>query len=169
MSTQDEEQSHSVKLYVYDLSQGLAKQLSSQIIGREIEAVYHTSIVVHGKEYFFSRGIRYCQPGTTHYGVPVEVLELPLTYITEEILTEYLRLLESEFTQFNYDLFEHNCNHFSNELSQFLCGENIPEKILDLPSIVLSTPMGQLFSTMLKSQFSNIATTVTNDHLINDL
>lgn len=38
-----------------------------------------------------------------------------------------------------YNLFEHNCNTFSNEVAQFLTGKKIPSYITDLPSEVLST------------------------------
>lgn len=39
----------------------------------------------------------------------------------------------------SYNLFEHNCNTFSNEVAQFLTGKKIPSYITDLPSEVLST------------------------------
>lgn len=38
-----------------------------------------------------------------------------------------------------YNVFEHNCNAFSNEVAQFLTGKKIPSYITDLPSEVLST------------------------------
>lgn len=38
-----------------------------------------------------------------------------------------------------YDLFKHNCNNFSDEVSQFLCGHGIPKHILQLPDEVLNT------------------------------
>ncbi|OBS68830.1 hypothetical protein A6R68_02620 [Neotoma lepida] len=36
-----------------------------------------------------------------------------------------------------YNLFEHNCNTFSNEVAQFLTGRKIPSYITDLPSEAL--------------------------------
>lgn len=41
----------------------------------------------------------------------------------------------------SYDLLKHNCNNFSQELAQFLCGANIPKYILDLPSEVLQSKL----------------------------
>lgn len=38
-----------------------------------------------------------------------------------------------------YHLMENNCNNFTNELAQFLCGSCIPKHILDLPLEVLNT------------------------------
>ena len=38
-----------------------------------------------------------------------------------------------------YNIFENNCNTFSNEVAQFLTGRKIPSYITDLPSEILST------------------------------
>lgn len=53
-----------VELYVYDLSQGLARQMSRSFLGIQIDAVYHTALVFEGIEYFFGAGIQqtYVQP-----------------------------------------------------------------------------------------------------------
>lgn len=40
-----------VELYVYDLSGGIARQMSASLLGVQIDAVYHTSIVMEGVEY----------------------------------------------------------------------------------------------------------------------
>lgn len=45
-------------LRVYDLSQGMAKVLSPSLIGKQIDGIWHTGIVVYGKEYFYSGGIQ---------------------------------------------------------------------------------------------------------------
>lgn len=170
-STENHEQANEVaypvKLYVYDLSGGSAMLLSQQMIGIPIEAVYHTSIVVHGKEYFFSRGIAFSKPGESVHGIPMEVVDLGTTYVSTEIFEEYLVDLRSEYHDFSYDLFQHNCNHFSNEVSEFLTGNQIPEKIRTLPQRVLSTPAGQALAQMLSQQLTNFATAVgPNDHEI---
>ena len=38
-----------VQVYIYDLSQGMARNLGQQLIGRPIEGIWHTAVVVHGK------------------------------------------------------------------------------------------------------------------------
>lgn len=43
----------------------------------------------------------------------------------------------------DYSLLKNNCNSFSEDLCQFLCGTSIPKYILDLPQEFLSTPLGQ--------------------------
>jgi len=40
-----------IELYVYDLSKGLARTMSASFLGVQIDAVYHTSIVMEGIEY----------------------------------------------------------------------------------------------------------------------
>uniref|UniRef100_A0A8C6HG95 palmitoyl-protein hydrolase n=1 Tax=Mus spicilegus TaxID=10103 RepID=A0A8C6HG95_MUSSI len=113
----------------------------------------HTSIVVHKDEFFFgSSGISSCTPGGTLLGPPDSVVDVGNTEVTEEIFLEYLSSLgESLFRGEAYNLFEHNCNTFSNEVAQFLTGRKIPSYITDLPSEVLSTPFGQALRPFLDS------------------
>ena len=40
-----------VELYMYDLSRGLARSMSATFLGAQLDAVYHTSIVLQGVEY----------------------------------------------------------------------------------------------------------------------
>ncbi|GBP63469.1 Desumoylating isopeptidase 1 [Eumeta japonica] len=49
-----------------------------------------------------------------------------------------------------YKLLEHNCNNFSDELAQFLCGEGarVPAHILDLPQ-ALSPPLRAAVTALL--------------------
>jgi hypothetical protein len=58
--------SHPVQLYIYDLSNGMARMLSRQLTGTHFDAIYHTSVVVHGVEWFFGAGIQSASPGKTH-------------------------------------------------------------------------------------------------------
>ncbi|XP_042849318.1 desumoylating isopeptidase 1 isoform X1 [Panthera tigris] len=130
-----------VKLYVYDLSKGLARRLSPIMLGKQLEGIWHTSIVVHKDEFFFgSGGISSCPPGGTLLGPPDSVVDVGSTEVTEELFLEYLSSLgESLFRSEAYNLFEHNCNTFTNEVAQFLTGRKIPSYITDLPSEILST------------------------------
>ncbi|KAJ4362543.1 hypothetical protein N0V83_010637 [Neocucurbitaria cava] len=133
-----------VQLYVYDLSQGLARSLSRQLVGTQIDAVYHTSIVLDGIEYYFGQGVQTCRAGATHHGRPMEVIKLGSTQLPLEVILEYLESLKEVYTPESYDLFLHNCNNFSNDFSMFLVGKGIPDHITSLPQTVLNTPFGQM-------------------------
>ncbi|KAG9191375.1 desumoylating isopeptidase 1 [Alternaria panax] len=133
-----------VHLYVYDLSQGLARSLSMQFLGIQIDAVYHTSIVLDGIEYYYGQGVQTCRAGTTHHGRPMEVIKLGQTALPMEVILEYLKSLKEIYTAETYDLFAHNCNNFSNDFAMFLVGKGIPDHITSLPQTVLNTPFGQM-------------------------
>lgn len=144
----------SVKLYIYDLSQGLAAMISPTLLGRKIDGIWHTSIVAFDREYFYgSGGVNYCPPGTTMLGQPGEILSLGNTEVPKDLFHEHLReLAENDYQSNKYKLFAHNCNDFSSEISKFLTGNDIPRYITDLPNDVLTTPFGQ----MIKSAIENI-------------
>ncbi|KAF2825579.1 DUF862-domain-containing protein [Ophiobolus disseminans] len=133
-----------VQLYVYDLSQGLARSMSRNFLGTQIDAVYHTSIVLDNIEYYFGQGIQTCRAGATHHGRPMETIKLGRTDLPIEIILEYLESLKEIYTHESYDLFMHNCNNFSNDFAMFLVGKGIPEHITSLPQTVLDTPFGQM-------------------------
>jgi len=141
-----------VQVYIYDLTQGMARSLGPALLGRPLDGVWHTAIVVYGKEYFFGgSGIQWCGPGGTVMGQPGSVEDLGETDIPESVFQDYLRTQGgNRFSGDKYDLFHHNCNNFSNETAQFLVGRGIPQHILDLPGEILRTPMGQMLAPMLQ-------------------
>ncbi|UPX14937.1 uncharacterized protein EKO05_0005407 [Ascochyta rabiei] len=145
-----------VHLYVYDLSQGLARSMSRQFLGIQIDAVYHTSIVLEGIEYYFGGGIQTCRAGATHHGRPMETIKLGQTSLPLEVILEYLESLKTIYTAESYDLFLHNCNNFSNDFAMFLVGKGIPAHITSLPQDVLNTPFGQMLRPQLDSMMRPI-------------
>ncbi|XP_051274064.1 desumoylating isopeptidase 1b [Dicentrarchus labrax] len=149
----DQSVSYPVKLYIYDLSRGMARQLSPLMLGKQLDGIWHTAIVVHGKEFFFvGEGVNSCSPSGTPLGEPDSIVDLGSTEVPAEIFMEYLTsLAESTYGRDKYNLFEHNCNSFSNEVAQFLTGKKIPSYITDLPSEVLATPFGQALRPLLDS------------------
>lgn len=74
------------------------------------------------------QGIQFSIPGQTHHGRPMEVIPLGVTSLPEEVFLEYLDSLKSIYSHEAYDLFQHNCNNFTNDVSQFLCGRSIDRK-----------------------------------------
>uniref|UniRef100_A0ACD5ZD69 Uncharacterized protein n=1 Tax=Avena sativa TaxID=4498 RepID=A0ACD5ZD69_AVESA len=153
------EEGHKVSLNVYDLSNGLARQLSTSFLGKPIEAIWHTGVVVYGNEYFFGGGIQSTAAGATQYGHPVRVVDLGVTHLPREVFEDYLRDIAPRYTAETYRLMSHNCNNFSNEVAQFLVGAGIPDYILSLPNEVMSSPMGPLIMPMIQ----NLEATLRNN------
>ncbi|KAL0467041.1 thioredoxin [Neurospora intermedia] len=141
-----------VHLLVYDLSRGLAKQMSVGLLGFQLDAVYHTSIQLNGKEYVYDGNIVSIIPGSSHLGRPLEEMYLGKTELPMEVIEEYLDSLREIYTVETYDLWTHNCNNFSNDLATFLLGKGIPDYIVNMPQTVLSSPMGQMLMPMLNQQ-----------------
>lgn len=150
----DDDKEYQVKVHVYDLSQGLARVYAPMILGIDLDAIYHTGVVVYDKEHYIDQGVKANYPGTTKYGSPIEVIDVGSTYISPEIFEEYLNELrvEDRFQPHKYDLFENNCNHFTDHMLEFLVGKNLDSRILNLPQQVLNTPNGHLLKQMIGSQ-----------------
>ncbi|KAL1878070.1 hypothetical protein VTK73DRAFT_8121 [Phialemonium thermophilum] len=141
-----------VHLLVYDLSGGLAKQLSQQLLGFHLDAVYHTSIKLNGQEYVYDGNVVSIVPGTSHLGRPLEEIYLGTTELPMDVIDEYLDSLREVYTVQAYDLWKHNCNNFSNDLATFLLGKGIPDHILHMPQAVLNSPMGRMLLPALNQQ-----------------
>ncbi|KAL8208411.1 hypothetical protein R6Q57_007823 [Mikania cordata] len=145
------EEGQKVSLHVYDLSQGLAKQVSTSLLGKPIEGIWHTGIVVFGIEYYFGDGIQQTPVGTTPYGTPIRVIDLGVTNVTKDAFDSYLKEITPRYTHETYNILKHNCNCFSNEVAQHLVGSTIPEYILNLPNEVLSSPLAPLIMPLIQN------------------
>ena len=62
-----------VQLHVYDLSQGMARAMSAQLLGKQIEGVWHTGIIALARS-GTSRRHPTRHPQFTHFGRPLRVL-----------------------------------------------------------------------------------------------
>lgn len=87
-----------VHLLVYDLSQGLARQMSMGLLGFQLDAIYHTSIELQGREYVYDGGIISIVPGSSHLGQPLERLHLGKTNLPMDVIGDYLESIKSIFT-----------------------------------------------------------------------
>lgn len=87
-----------VQLYLYDLSRGLAKQVSAAFLGIQIEAIWHSSIIFEGLEILYDGGIKTARPGTTHLGRPLKIIELGKTDLPMDVIMEYLESLKEVYT-----------------------------------------------------------------------
>lgn len=144
-----------VKLFVYDLSRGMARSMSMPLTGRQIDGIWHTSIVAYDREYFFGQGISIVYPGTSHHGAPLETYDLGTTSIDRETFEgALLPDLRDRFRPQDYNLLSWNCNNFSQEVAKILTGADIPAHIRSLPQDFLSTPFGQMLRPQIDTMFS---------------
>ncbi|KAG1743313.1 PPPDE putative peptidase domain-containing protein [Suillus paluster] len=148
-----------VKIYLYDLSNGLAGQLSLPLTGKQIDGIWHTSVVVFGKEIFYGRGICETEPGRSHHGSPLRDIDMGETSIDEQTFEEYLSQMKESYTADKYHLLEFNCNSFTNDCLGFLTGGSLPSYIKDLPSDFLSTPFGAALRPTIDAMFRGRAST----------
>lgn len=133
-----------VHLLIYDLSGGMARSMSMGLLGFQLDAIYHTSIELQGREYVYDGGIVSIVPGSSHLGRPLERLYLGTTQLPMDVVEEYIESVRPIFTLEAYDLFKHNCNNFTDSFSNFLLGKGIPSHISSMPQAVLDSPMGRM-------------------------
>ena len=140
-----------VTLHVYDLSGGMALKHSRQLIGSQINGMWHTGVVIYGKEFYYGGGICYDLPGRTPFGKffkparsinqifcglgqPTHALAIGETEVPEEIFMEMLRdMAQSKYTKQGYHVVNNNGNTFSDDVAQNLLGEGIPAQYSQLP------------------------------------
>ncbi|CAH7688128.1 hypothetical protein PPACK8108_LOCUS23044 [Phakopsora pachyrhizi] len=136
-----------VHLYVYDLSNGLARSMSMSWTGRQFD------------------GIMTSRPGNSHIGKPLRVIDQGETMIDPVTFEDYIKGLRSSwnaqlFMSHSLELSSlRNCNNFSKEGLSFLNGSDVPDYILRLRSFQSSsnpptTPIGLL---------SNLTSTIHNN------
>ncbi|KAK4153130.1 P-loop containing nucleoside triphosphate hydrolase protein [Chaetomidium leptoderma] len=143
-----------VRLLVYDLSQGLARQMSMGLLGFQLDAIYHTSIQLNGREYVYDGNIVAIRPGSSHLGQPMQRLHLGKTELPMDVIEEFLDSLREIYTVEAYDLWRHNCNNFSNDFAMLLLGKGIPDHIAHMPQAVLDSPFGQMLMPTLTQQIN---------------
>jgi len=157
-----------VQAYVYDVTQGMAARMSVPLVGKLVEFVPHTGIVVFGKEYYFGSGP--CEGPPGQIGIPThQILDLGETHKTREDLEEYIRVtLAPEYTAENYNLCRHNCNHYADAVAKFLLnGQGIPTSIVNIADEALSTPQGQNLRVMIESMEKNMRESMGGQSALN--
>lgn len=156
--SKEQNQRFEVQLAIYDLSQGMARQLSAQFLGlnHAIDIIPHTAILAFEKEYYFGMsGVEASDPHhfrSTRGLSPIKIQHLGHTNITKEEFEEWCRehMKNGTYASHSYDLFHRNCNHFSHHATQHLGVVGVPEDILRVPQKVLSSPMGSLLGPILQ-------------------
>ena len=89
-----------MQLLLYDLSQGLARNLSMPYLGFQLDAVWHTSIKLNGREYLYGSGggIVSIEPETSHHGRPLQKMNLGRTELPMDVIMEYLESIRQIYT-----------------------------------------------------------------------
>lgn len=141
-----------VHLLVYDLSRGMARQMSMGMLGFQLDAIYHTSIELDGLEWVYDGNVVAITPGSSHLGQPMQRLPLGTTQLPMDVIQQYLESLREVYTVQAYNLWKHNCNNFSNDFATFLVGRGVPDHILHMPDAVLESPLGQMLMPTLNQQ-----------------
>eukprot|EP00406_Dinophysis_acuminata_P041414 CAMPEP_0179370752 /NCGR_PEP_ID=MMETSP0797-20121207/85356_1 /TAXON_ID=47934 /ORGANISM="Dinophysis acuminata, Strain DAEP01" /LENGTH=378 /DNA_ID=CAMNT_0021086551 /DNA_START=143 /DNA_END=1279 /DNA_ORIENTATION=+ len=139
-----------VTLHFYDLSRGVVALLSPWLIREQLEGVWHTGLVVYGKEYYFGGDIFYDTPGATGFGTPRMSVHLGTTLRQRDELHSFIvEELKPIFTRDAYDAARNNCNHFTDRVSMYLVGKHIPEDVLLQPEIMMRTRLGRMLRPIL--------------------
>ena len=128
-----------VELVLYDLSQGVAQWIPGSLLGgHQLDGIWHSGLRVFGKEFWFGGVILESKYEDVPFGVPKQVIRLGTTLRTYEDMVEFLK--EDLYVDYNprsYDVLRRNCNHFANELAQFLLhGKQLPDDVLMQPEWV---------------------------------
>ena len=110
---------------------------------------------VFGQEIVYAGGVLSQSIAQVEAGMgrkPNKIERLGTTTKTEAEIQAFLRSVSGQWTASNYDLWTHNCNNFSECVVNFLCDKSIPKWILDFPTEILQTPLGQMLAPMLGTQ-----------------
>ncbi|KAL7570032.1 hypothetical protein ACA910_017073 [Epithemia clementina (nom. ined.)] len=149
-------ESFKVHLAIYDLSHGMARQLSAQFLGGPqyaIDVIPHSGIIVYGQEYFFGAGIQSESPALFRQMtgmMPIQTLSLGRTTVTRTMFEQWCQQ-QQRFTMQSYDLLQCNCNHFAHAaaVEGLRLPQGVPDWVLQVPQRFLASPMGQLVRPML--------------------
>lgn len=162
-----------VKLYIYDISFGLASAYGSALLGKHIDGVWHTGVGVYGREYLFgSSGVSYTAPEEiTRLGLAPKPQARDLGQTRKTLAEVQKWILEKSSNNFRghrYDLLDWNCNNFSDEFTKFLLDSTtslIPEEILELPRFVKTTPLGRMLLSFLNKDPISVAQQTGNNNM----
>lgn len=134
-------------------------QIKNQKTKKQLEAIYHTAVLLRGEEIYFGAGISRVPDGRSRFGsARLRVLDLGATTKTADDVEGFLRRASaSTFSATSYDLLRRNCNHFSDEFATFLTGSGIPREIVTLPEEVMNSPFGAAMRPMLSGLEASLA------------
>ncbi len=79
--------------------------------------------------------------------------ELPFgdTEIPLEVFEAYLAEISERYNMNTYNILKNNCNHFTNEILNFLTGSDLPDSVLKQHEELNNTGLGQMILPMLEN------------------
>jgi len=117
-----------VRAFVYDISQGMARMMSMSLVGKQIDLIPHTGIVVFGKEYFFGGGPQIClTPGQSVPIAPSQELDLGETTKTAGTHSTFLNNILERVTGWKKHEADSNCP-FPGTWKDNMVAESDPEE-----------------------------------------
>lgn len=152
-----------VELYVYDLSKGMAKMMSLPLTGKQFDGIWHTSIVVHETEHYFSQGLNSIAPLSSEHGILVKKMSMGNTSMSAIEVAALIHGMESKYTVESYHIITNNCNHFTDEMLKILCDAQCPAEIMSLAGEVMATPFGAMVKPLFESMFVGKRKTVDQE------
>ncbi|KAI5186425.1 desumoylating isopeptidase 1 [Nematocida homosporus] len=141
----------SVEMWVYDISNPGIRSMLELVLGIKVTGIWHTSVVVFGREYYFQSGIRADVPGSTPFGTPVRKEAFGESLLSSEEFDRFLLEQQALFSEQTYDLLENNCNHFSDVVLKCLVGRGTPEYVMALSDLLKGSPLAKIVKTALGS------------------
>lgn len=145
-----------VELHLYDLSRGLAASFGPMVGMTNLEAIWHSSVVVRESnsgraiERFFGYGVQTANAGSTPFGAPLRVIPLGHTELGAADRAALLAELAERYRPHHYNLISNNCNHFAHEFAEVLCGRGAPDDVVGQAAALLRTPIGQMVEPLLR-------------------
>ena len=83
--------------------------------------------------------------------MPIKEIVLTDTEIPQDLFEIYLNEIENKYTIEKYNFLTNNCNHFTNEICEFLTGNPIPDYVLNQHEQIQGTPFGNMILGMLQN------------------
>jgi Ca2+-binding EF-hand superfamily protein len=172
-----------VEMLVYDVSDGMSTRLTPFMLGGSVEAIYHTSVLVYGSEWWYGgRLFRSIPPCSSCFGPPLRssvmnlrpseyypnLLVVPLGYTLatlEEFQAFLSQRLRGKYTRENYDVILRNCNSFTDEAVRFLTGTGVPEQVLRLQEFCKASHLIRLLRPVLNRWLGGFRTDVEEGDL----
>jgi len=119
-----------VQVRVYMIDRFGLSRVGRMVLKKPVDAIWHVSVVVYGREYNFADAVAYMELGDTdiqtetmHGFAPSHIYEVGNTTKTRDEIDAYVfGHLGKEFYMENYCSFTHNCHNFAAELAEFATG-----------------------------------------------